>query len=342
MESMIAGALIGLAAVAARRGGGAPRTRSAQSHAHVWCSCSFSAVAAWCRRGATARLPPCRYQEAEKTNGRWAMAAVAGILFTDAMGLPKWYEAGALEYNIPATAQLGVLFPVMGFLELKRLQGFKQTGTVSCGCCLLPAAGRARLLACRCRGERAGAAPAGGGQRGGSRAVRAADGQAAGTCGAAARGGSAAAGPAQAASPGGCWQERRRGVTSTAACDPGNNVPASGTVPGQQQSAARSGAAAAPLLPPSGNFRPPDHALPPLPQSGFINSFPFDPAGMNSPAMQVKEVKNGRLAMVRSRSSSRMRCDAMRSTGTARLCLVMERHGVAGANAAAPARAAAP
>jgi light-harvesting complex I chlorophyll a/b binding protein 5 len=60
------------------------------------------------------------------------MAAVAGILFTDAMGLPKWYEAGALDYDIPATAQLGVLFPVMGFLELKRLQGFKETGTVSC------------------------------------------------------------------------------------------------------------------------------------------------------------------------------------------------------------------
>ena len=36
-------------------------------------------------------------------------------------------------------------------------------------------------------------------------------------------------------------------------------------------------------------------------QSGFINSFPFDPAGMNSPDMATKEVKNGRLAMVRGR-----------------------------------------
>lgn len=37
----------------------------------------------------------CRYAEAEKTNGRWAMAACAGILFTDAMGLPNWVNAGA-------------------------------------------------------------------------------------------------------------------------------------------------------------------------------------------------------------------------------------------------------
>lgn len=32
--------------------------------------------------------------------------------------------------------------------------------------------------------------------------------------------------------------------------------------------------------------------------SGFLNAFPFDPAGMNSGEMAVKEVKNGRLAMV--------------------------------------------
>ncbi len=39
-------------------------------------------------------------------------------------------------------------------------------------------------------------------------------------------------------------------------------------------------------------------------QSGFINSFPFDPAGMNSPSMATKEVKNGRLAMVRTSGST--------------------------------------
>jgi len=32
--------------------------------------------------------------------------------------------------------------------------------------------------------------------------------------------------------------------------------------------------------------------------SGFLNSYPFDPAGMNSSSMALKEIKNGRLAMI--------------------------------------------
>ena len=35
------------------------------------------------------------FAEAELTNGRWAMAAVAGILFTELVGLPKFWLAGA-------------------------------------------------------------------------------------------------------------------------------------------------------------------------------------------------------------------------------------------------------
>ncbi|KAI8101533.1 Photosystem I chlorophyll a/b-binding protein 5 [Picochlorum sp. SENEW3] len=101
------------------------------------------------------------YAEAEKTNGRWAMAACAGILFTEVLGKPKWFEAGAEEYWMPNNALLAVEAVIMGFLELKRYQGWKDSGV-----------------------------------------------------------------------------------------------------------------------------------------SGFINAFPFDPAGMNSPDMAVKEVKNGRLAMV--------------------------------------------
>jgi len=33
-------------------------------------------------------------------------------------------------------------------------------------------------------------------------------------------------------------------------------------------------------------------------QSGFLKWFPFDPLNLNSPANEVKEIKNGRLAMV--------------------------------------------
>jgi hypothetical protein len=40
-------------------------------------------------------------------------------------------------------------------------------------------------------------------------------------------------------------------------------------------------------------------------QSGLINQFPFDPAGMYSKDMAVKEVKNGRLAMVSPSSSAK-------------------------------------
>ena len=34
-------------------------------------------------------------------------------------------------------------------------------------------------------------------------------------------------------------------------------------------------------------------------QSGVVNKFPFDPLGLDSPTNAEKEIKNGRLAMVR-------------------------------------------
>lgn len=65
-------------------------------------------------------------------NNRWAMMAVVGILGQEILGVPvKWYEAGAAEYDFPVIAQVPILFLVMGFLETKRFQGFKETGTVS-------------------------------------------------------------------------------------------------------------------------------------------------------------------------------------------------------------------
>lgn len=70
------------------------------------------------------------YAEAEKTNGRWAMAGVAGILGQELLGVePKWFEAGSKEYSIDFLPLLAIEFLVMGFLETKRYQGFKNTGS---------------------------------------------------------------------------------------------------------------------------------------------------------------------------------------------------------------------
>jgi light-harvesting complex I chlorophyll a/b binding protein 5 len=47
---------------------------------------------------------------------------------------PKWFEAGAKDYGFPPLALLSLEFLLMGFLELKRYQGFKKTGKVE-HCC---------------------------------------------------------------------------------------------------------------------------------------------------------------------------------------------------------------
>lgn len=69
------------------------------------------------------------YAEAEKTNGRWAMAAVTGIMVTELLGKPKWFEAGAEEYWMPSAPLLAIEFLIMGFFELKRYNGWMETGT---------------------------------------------------------------------------------------------------------------------------------------------------------------------------------------------------------------------
>ncbi len=43
---------------------------------------------------------------------------------------PKWWDAGAKEYAIPAAPLLAIEFATLGFLELKRWQGWKETGEV--------------------------------------------------------------------------------------------------------------------------------------------------------------------------------------------------------------------
>ena len=46
---------------------------------------------------------------------------------------PSRWLAGTKEYDLPVIAQIPVLFATLGFLETKRLQGWKETGTVSVG-----------------------------------------------------------------------------------------------------------------------------------------------------------------------------------------------------------------
>lgn len=54
-----------------------------------------------------------RYTEAEKTNGRWAMMAVAGILGQELLGVqPTWWEAGAKDYGVPMAPLLAMEFLV--------------------------------------------------------------------------------------------------------------------------------------------------------------------------------------------------------------------------------------
>ncbi len=44
---------------------------------------------------------------------------------------PKWFEAGAKDYGYSPLALIALEFLLLGFLEVKRYQGFKRTGTVS-------------------------------------------------------------------------------------------------------------------------------------------------------------------------------------------------------------------
>ncbi|KAL6784696.1 LHCA2 [Auxenochlorella protothecoides x Auxenochlorella symbiontica] len=68
------------------------------------------------------------YREGELTNGRWAMAAVAGILFTEAVGLPPWWKAGAEQYPIDNKTLILVEIATFAVLEGLRARGWEKTG----------------------------------------------------------------------------------------------------------------------------------------------------------------------------------------------------------------------
>ena len=59
------------------------------------------------------------------------MMAVPGVLFTEALGVEdKFWLAGTRDYLIPFNALVAIEALTMGFLEIKRYQGFVKTGSV--------------------------------------------------------------------------------------------------------------------------------------------------------------------------------------------------------------------
>jgi hypothetical protein len=82
------------------------------------------------RKTTTLKQPLYRYAEAEKTNGRWAMMATAGICGQELLGRGNWWEAGAAKYDMDFLPLLAIEFVVMSFFETKRYIGFKETGSV--------------------------------------------------------------------------------------------------------------------------------------------------------------------------------------------------------------------
>ena len=70
------------------------------------------------------------YQEAELAHGRWAMAAVVGVVAAEAAGAAPWWSAGAASYALPANALLAIQFAAMGVLELETSSRFPRNGRV--------------------------------------------------------------------------------------------------------------------------------------------------------------------------------------------------------------------
>lgn len=89
------------------------------------------------------------------------MAAVAGILGQELLGVtPVWFAAGTKDYAIPPLPLTAIEFLVLGFLELKRFQGFKEHKTVRLGPALHPAwmcpfhiLRKSCIAICHCNGE---------------------------------------------------------------------------------------------------------------------------------------------------------------------------------------------
>jgi len=71
------------------------------------------------------------YREAELMNGRWAMVACVGILFTEAAGLPDFVQAATVDYGISYKVLVITEVIVMGFFEYYRSKNYAKTGECS-------------------------------------------------------------------------------------------------------------------------------------------------------------------------------------------------------------------
>jgi light-harvesting complex I chlorophyll a/b binding protein 5 len=76
------------------------------------------------------------YVQAELVHARFAMAGVAGILYTDLLratgrtDIPLWYEAGAYHFDFADTRSLFLVqLILMGFVETKRWMDFITPGS---------------------------------------------------------------------------------------------------------------------------------------------------------------------------------------------------------------------
>ncbi|KAG6508197.1 hypothetical protein ZIOFF_033568 [Zingiber officinale] len=76
------------------------------------------------------------YVQAELVHCRFAMAGVAGILFTDLLrvtgisNIPVWFEAGAVKFDFASTPALFIVqLLLMGFVETKRYMDFIAPGS---------------------------------------------------------------------------------------------------------------------------------------------------------------------------------------------------------------------
>lgn len=77
------------------------------------------------------------FVQAELVNGRWAMLGVAGMLLPEVftsigiLNVPKWYDAGKVEYFASSSTLFVIEFILFHYVEIRRWQDIKNPGSVN-------------------------------------------------------------------------------------------------------------------------------------------------------------------------------------------------------------------